>query len=403
MEIEITDFPESIKSFFFSPKKILSDKLTVDYLGKMKKYIFGTNTCSACEKLGISVFDLVFINEKPLYELCGRYIRKVKEREKDPIRTAVILRSFHKSELVRISDVIIGNEKAFIKDPEIVKLKITPENTNIVKPSKNKKPNDGFNKKAQTVLESVRLSALKYGMNYAIRYKELIDKYNYRRFSSNLKINNRPASVEEIVSIFSSSSEKILTDLSNPKVRVIYSVLFAMAYGGFTLPDIYSKNTVFEVESFDKEKRLGDLACDFINIVYNGNRMEIANVFIDMILSFVNAKMPAVNMNDLGSIMDNYTMYYAAASIASVCENIYNYNGFNADMKEYLKKQTFTNYWTINDRIMLVKQYSSIISFCYKMSQFDYKLYLEDPEYQAEILYSFESSAKFSEELKKIG
>ncbi|MBP5605394.1 MAG: hypothetical protein J6X60_07605, partial [Ruminiclostridium sp.] len=60
MEIEITDFPGVIKSFFFSPKRILSDKLTVGYLGKMVKYIFGSNTCAACEKLGISVFDLVF-------------------------------------------------------------------------------------------------------------------------------------------------------------------------------------------------------------------------------------------------------------------------------------------------------------------------------------------------------
>ena len=400
MEIEITDFPGSIKSFLFLPNRILSDKRTVEYLGKMKKYIFGEKTCTACDKLGISVFDLVFINDKPLSDLCGVYLNWLKEKDKDPIRTAVILRSLHKGETVRISGAVISGEKAFIKDPEKLTVKPGHGNSNIIRPSKNEAANDEFNVKSQTVLESVRLSALKYGLNYAIKYKELIDKYNYRRFGSNLKINNRPSSIEEITSVFSRSSDTILTDLSNPKIRVIYSVLYSIAYGGFTLSDIYSKNTVFEMESFDKEKRLGELAGEFINIVYNGNRIEIVNVFIDMILAFVSSEMPDVNMNDLGSVMDNYSLYYAAASIASVCEKIYSYDGFNSDMKEYLKKHTFYSYWTINDKIMLMKEYSKIISFCYKMSQFDYKLYMEDPEYQAEILYAFASSEKFSEELK---
>lgn len=403
MEIEITNFPESIKSFFFSPKKIVSDKITVEYLARMKKYIFGTETCGSCEKLGISVFDLVFINDKPFYYMSRKYLRNAREKDKDTIRTALLVRCFYKGELVRISDVIIGDEKAFIKDPEPVIIKIAPENAETLKLRTKKTRSDGFDKRSATVLESIRLSALKYGMNHAISYKELIDKYNFRRFSSNLRINSRPISLDELTSVFMQSSEKILTDLSNPKIRIIYSVLYAMAYGKFTLSDMYSKNTVFEVESFDKERRLGELACDFVNIVYNGNRMEIVSIFIDMILNFVSSEMPEVNMNDLGSVMDNYSLYYAAASVAAVCEQIYNYDGFNAEMKEHLKKHTFNNYWTINDRIMLMKQYSTIISFCYKMAHFDYKLYLEDPEYQAEILYSFEASEKFAGELKKGG
>ena len=235
------------------------------------------------------------------------------------------------------------------------------------------------------------------------RYKELIDKYNYRRFSSNLKINSRSVSVEEINSIFSEIKDKVLNDISNPKIRIIYSVLYSITYGGFTLFDIYSKNTVFENESFEKERKLGNLASDFISTIYNGNRMETVNVFKDMVLAFVSAEMPEVNVKDLGSIMDNYALYYAAASVASVCEKLYNYKGFSDDMKEYFKKKTLYSYWTINDRLMLLKQYSSIISFCNIMSQFDYKLYLEDPGYQAEIQYAFESSEKFSVELKKNG
>ena len=403
MEIEITDFPKSIKSLFFLPEKIISDKRTVDYLGKMKKYIFGAECCTACETIGISVFDLVFVNEKPLYDVCEKYLRKIKEKDKDTIRIAVILRCLREGELVRISDVVIGNEKAFVKDPEELKVRTDNRNENIIKIQKNKLPDHSLNNDSQTMLESVRLSAMKYGMSCAIRYKELIDKYNYRRFSSNLKINSRSVSVDEINSIFSEKKDKVLNDISNPKIRIIYSVLYSITYGGFTLFDIYSKNTVFENESFEKERKLGNLASDFISTIYNGNRMETVNVFKDMVLAFVSAEMPEVNVKDLGSIMDNYALYYAAASVASVCEKLYNYKGFSDDMKEYFKKKTLYSYWTINDRLMLLKQYSSIISFCNIMSQFDYKLYLEDPGYQAEIQYAFESSEKFSVELKKNG
>ena len=335
MEIEITNFPANIKSFFFSPKKIVSDKLTVEYLARMRKYIFGTETLSSCEKLGLNVFDLVFVNDKPFYYMCRKYLRNAREKDKDTIRTALLLRYIYKGEFIRISGAVIRNEKAYIKDPEAVNIKIAPDNAEKLKLPKRKQPTEEFDKKAETVLESIRLSALKYGMGFAVSYKELIDKYNYRRFSTNLSINRRPVSIEELTSVFSQASDKILTDLSNPKIRIIYSVMYAMKYGGFALSDIYSKNTVFEIESFDKERRLSELANEFINIVYNGNRMEIVSVFIEMIMNFVSSEMPEVNTNDLGSVMDNYSLYYAAASVAAVCEQICNYNTFNEDLKEY--------------------------------------------------------------------
>ena len=115
MEIEITNFPANIKSFFFSPKKIVSDKLTVEYLARMRKYIFGTETLSSCEKLGLNVFDLVFVNDKPFYYMCRKYLRNAREKDKDTIRTALLLRYFFKGEFIRISGAVIGNEKAYIK------------------------------------------------------------------------------------------------------------------------------------------------------------------------------------------------------------------------------------------------------------------------------------------------
>ena len=238
-------------------------------------------------------------------------------------------------------------------------------------------------------------------MQNSIQYKELIDKYNYRRFSTNLRLNSRPAEVEEINAVMYANRNKFVADLSNTKTRINFSVLFAIAYGGYKLEDLYSKNTVFENSEDEREKKLSDLTSDLLTIICNCNGVEIANMFIKIIKSFSHIDLPVVNMNDLGSIMDNYSIYYAAASLASVCESIFRFDGMNGQLRRYIKKHTIDNYWNFMDKIMLMKQYTVVVSFCYKLSNFDINDYREDPEYQGEILYSFERAEKFSRELKK--
>ena len=92
MEIAVTDIPKSIKTFAFSPRVILSEKNTVEYLVRMREYIFGSKCCEAAEKLDINTFDLVFINDKAFSECCGMYLLKLRERDKDIIRTALMLK-----------------------------------------------------------------------------------------------------------------------------------------------------------------------------------------------------------------------------------------------------------------------------------------------------------------------
>lgn len=412
MEIAVTDIPKSIKSFAFSPRVILSEKNTVEYLVRMREYIFGSKCCEAAEKLDINVYDLVFINDKAFSDCCNLYLTKLREKDKDIIRTAYMLKKMYNGEYVRISSLSFNGDETIIKDPEYAYLNMlndmpvdSADKKKFIekreKREKKAKKKYDLNKYAKTVLESVRLAAVKYGMKNSVQYKELIDKYNYRRFSTNLKLNNRPTDVREIEALLAKNRDKFVADLSNTKTRINFSVLFAISYGGYTLSDLYAKNTVFENTSFEKEKRLAELASDLITIIYNGNNIEIANMFIKIITTFAGIVLPPVDMKDLGSVMDNYSMYYATASLALVCENIFRYDALNGDFKQYLKKHTLENYWNFMDRIMMMKQYTDVVSFCYKLSNFDINDYREDPEYQGEILYSFEKAEKFSKELKK--
>ena len=408
MEISVTDVPRCIKSFSFSPRVILSERNTVEYLIRMKEYIFGSRCRDAAEKLGIDLFDLVFINDRTFGECCNMYLKRVRDRDRDIIRTAFLLKKMYNGDYVRICDLKCENDKAYVKEPEHAYLNML----NDVADEQDKKKNflskfelkpsvkNSLNKKARIALEAVRLSAMKFGMKSAVQYKELIDKYNYRRFSTNLRFNNRPASVEQIEKLLTERKKKCLADLSNPKTRINFSALFAITYGGFTVYDLYSKNTVFDTAIFDKEKKLAVLAGDLIDIIYNGNGIEIANMFIHIITTFSKTELPPVDMSDLGSVMDNYSLYYAVATLASVCESVFKYNGLNGELRQYLKKHTLENYWNCMDRLMLMKRYSAVVSFCYTLSNFDADIYREDPEYQGEILYSFERAEKFSRELK---
>ncbi|MBO6231873.1 MAG: hypothetical protein J6O50_15040 [Ruminiclostridium sp.] len=401
VEITVTDVPKCIKSFAFSPRIILSEKTTVEYLIRMKEYIFGNSCCKSAEKIGISVFDLVFIGERSFSECCSLYLNKIRDKDRDIIRTALLLKKMYNGEYVRISGIMCDNDKAYVREPEYVYLSILNDDAKKRNREINLRKKVNYNKKARIMLESVRLAAVKYGMYNTIQYKELIDKYNFRRFSTNLKLNNRPASLDEINAVFSAQKERCLADLSDPKTRISMSALFAIAYGGFKLSDLYEKNTVFDITSFDKEKKLCDLSGDLINIIYNGNGVEIANMYIHIITVFSQTEIPPVDMKDLGTVMDNYSMYYAAASLASVCESIFKNNGLNGELKQYMKKHTIENYWTSMDRLLLMKQYSVVVTFCYKLAHFDPVLYREDPEYQGEILYAFERAEKFAKELKK--
>ena len=407
MEITVTDIPKCIKSFTFSPRVILSERTTVEYLVRMKEYIFGSSCCEAAEKIGINVFDLVFIGDKCFSDCCEHYLHRVRERDFDIIRTAFLLKKLYNYENIRISRVMCDGDKAYVREPEQAELNILNDDMKPKKPKKQperpEKDSLNLNKRSRIMLESVRLAAVKYGMQNTIQYKELIDKYNYRRFSTNLKVNSRPASIEDVKAVLYANRGKCIADLSETRTRISFSVLFAITYGGFHISELYSKNTVFNMTSFDREKKLSDLSSDLINIISNGNGIEIANTFIHMMITFSETEMPPVNMKDLASIMDNYTMYYATAELAAVCEGMFRYNELNGELKQYMKKHTIENYWTAMDRLMNMKQYSVLVTFCYKLAHFDPVTYREDPEYQGEILYAFECAEKFGEEIKNNG
>ena len=407
MEIPVHDLPKCLRSFSFSPRAVFSDVENIDFLIETKEYMFGIKCCEAAEMLDIDLFDLAFINEKPFCDCFDAVIKKQDIADIDVLKTAFLMKRMYSGDHVRISRIHIKGDIAYVTEPEYSYINIVGDNgekSSVRKRDREEKKaqkNVELNKHARVMLESVRLAALQYTMQRCMSYKELIDKYNARRFSTNLRLNNRPAGLDEINAAMSLKKDRLFADFSKEKTRINFSVLYAVAYGGYTMEDIFSKNTVFEENSLKKEKRLSDLSSELLTILYNGNGIEISSMMINMIGKFSEIELPPVDLNDLNVVLDNYSVYYAVANLAAICENIFKFDSENqSSMREYLNRHAFFNYWTVIDRLMLMKQYSAVVSFCYKLSTFDMELYREDPEYQGSVLYTYESAEKFAEELK---
>lgn len=413
MELTVKGIPKFIRSLSFSPRSILADVNNVDYLIQTKENLFGLKCCEAAKKIHIDLFDLVFVNEKPFCDCCEGMLKKQNEQDIDVLKTAILLKRMNAGDTVRIAGVSVNGDIAAITDPEYVSFNIGNFGDGKSGRKRAQKAEDPdnkdipLNKHATLILESLRLAAMKYAMQRCMTYKEMIDAYNFERFSKNLRLNNRPAELEEINAAMSLKKNRFKADLSKDKTRINFTVLYALTYGGYTMEEIFSKKAVIDRrpnERNDKRKKLSDLCGELLTILYNGNGIEISGMMINMIVNFSRIKLPPVDLSDTESIINNYPIYYAATNLAAVCENIFRLDSDqNGEMKEYVKRRTFFNYWTVMDRLMQIKQYSAIVSLCYRMSNFDVELYREDPEYQGSILYAYESTQKFVEELKNNG
>lgn len=401
MVVDIGVPPRYIRSFSFSPKAVLSDADREEYLYCIRNKIFGPIWVANVNRLGLDLFDLVFVNGKPFCDCYESFSGSVQAENAESFRTALLVRRLCKGDTVKIAKVEISGDVAYVTDPEIIQLPEKKKKKSAAKDDSDAEA--GLNKRANLILESVRLAALKYTMQRCMDYKELVDKYNFRRFSTRLRLNNRPADIEEINAAMAVRKDMLFADFSKENTRINFSMLYAIAYGGYTMEDIFSRDSVFDNRGYEREKRLSDLSSELLTILYNANGIEISGMLINLIISFTRLELPPVDLKDLSSVIEYYPVYYAIANLAAILESIFTSDtGIKAEMKEYLKRHTFYNYWTVTERLSLMKQYSKVVSFCYKLANFDIEMYREEPEYQGTVLYSFESAQKFAEELEKI-
>lgn len=402
MKITVNNIPKLITSSFFMPKKILSDFQTFSYLEKIQPFIFGRDSYEAAKKLEIDPYDLVFINEQPFSFYYNKY-RKYFRSGEDNLKAALLLRKLYKGEFVRISQ-IGWTEHICVTDPGFMSLSIIDmesDNTKLnqiiqKKAEKNEQKNLPLNEKAEHVLETARLAAIRYNMKKAINSKELIDKYNFRRFSTNLMLYNRPANLTDINNVLARRKMFTFADLSETMTRLNFSALYAMTYGKFSINDIYGGDTPFDENSKETDRQLAYLSSQFIEIIYNNNSVEVTDVLTSMIKKLASLEIPKVNASDFENLIENYNIYFAIASLAGICENIFM---VNADLKRNLRNCMADSEWSVPKKIALMKKFSAIIRLCHVIAGLNIEAYRDIASYQNDVYEAFEIAVKAQKEL----
>ena len=221
-----------------------------------------------------------------------------------------------------------------------------------------------------------------------------MDKVNFRRFNAHLQLNNRPISPEKASEVFKRKKDSY-PDISDLTERQNLIELYAVACRGVSAEELFSVDRVFTVgENNDDYSRI---ASDFLDLIYNGNGVEITDVFVKMAQALANWNMPRLNSVDLIEIRKNYTHFYGGTALAysfdhALCKN--------EKMKNLMRKRMITNYWNIYEKILKLKQYSSIITLCHTLAELEANQYRDIPAYEERLVLAFGEAERAISEKK---
>ena len=224
----------------------------------------------------------------------------------------------------------------------------------------------------------------------AINEKEFLDKINIKRFSKELRINNRPATLNDLNVLLQKRKNVTLIDLTDPSSRMYLSALYAITFKDIDIKDIFNAEKVFQNDS--KEDTIcSEAASEFINIIYNGNGIEICDILVKMAEVFSSMEMPSLQEGKLGDIFNNYTLIYAAAALAHRFDKAFSRH---EHLKQAMRRQMIDRFWGVYCNILLYKKYGDIVSFCHSVANIDLKKYRDDRDYENSIVRSFEAAER---------
>lgn len=398
MKITITAVPKPLTRLFPNTWVIADDENCLYYIEKMKEFIFGRETLRIAYNMGLDIFTLVFIKDAPFKEVYYKKVEMLPENKRDVVLTGLLINAMYRGKPVRIVNLYKQDNQIKVSEPQLIRLNIIDTDTDyayinkklIKKAEKNGQKKYGFNEMSSHYMDTISMGLVKDYIRKAINEKEFLDKINIKRFSKDLRINNRPASIDDINMLLQKRRKVTLIDLTDTSARMYLSALYAITFKNIKIEDIFNVEKVFLPDS-PEERICSEAASEFINIIYNGNGIEICDILVKMAEVFSKMEMPSLQEGKLGDIFNNYTIIYAAAAIAYKFDKAFSRH---EHLKMTMRMQMIDRFWGVYCNILLYKKYGDIISFCHSVADIDLKRYRDDHEYENSIIRSFEAAER---------
>ena len=398
MKITITAVPKPLTRLFPNTWVIADDENCLYYIEKMKEFIFGRETLRIAYNMGLDIFTLVFIKDAPFKEVYYKKVEMLPENKRDVVLTGLLINAMYRGKPVRIVNLYKQDNQIKVSEPQLIRLNIIDTDTDyayinkklIKKAEKNGQKKYGFNEISSHYMDTISMGLVKYYIRKAINEKEFLDKINIKRFSKDLRINNRPASIDDINMLLQKRRKVTLIDLTDTSARMYLSALYAITFKNIKIEDIFNVEKVFLPDS-PEERICSEAASEFINIIYNGNGIEICDILVKMAEVFSKMEMPSLQEGKLGDIFSNFTIIYAAAALAYKFDKAFSRH---EHLKMTMRMQMIDRFWGVYCNILLYKKYGDIISFCHSVADIDLKRYRDDHEYENSIIRSFEAAER---------
>lgn len=405
MKITITAVPKALTSIFINEEKIASDDTVLDYAQRMKEFIFGKETLKACALMDMDIFNLVFIKGTPFREYVMKKVQYIDYSKMENTITALLINAMYRGKPIYIMSVVKSGEKMIIGELTAARLSIIDTSFDYNRKNKwllkryerNSEKEYEMNKISQRYLETIQMAVVKYYMRCAINEKEFMEKINHRRFSTGLRLNNRPAPIEEINALLMKRRNMTFIDLTDSKSRVTLSALYGVVYKNMKLSEIMDSDKVFSANS-DNEEKYSAAASEFINIIYNGNGIEISDILVKMAEKISKVEIPVINPGKLNDIIDNFSVIYSVAAIAYKFDKAFTEHEM---LKKNMRRMMIDNYWNVYCNIIQYKKFGSVVAFAYLLANLDLNKYRDDISYSDEIMNEFAEAEKAIKEINK--
>lgn len=405
MKITITAVPKALTSLFINAEKIAADEYILDYAQRMKEFIFGKETMKACVLMDMDIFNLVFIKGIPFREYILKKLRNVDEFKRENVSTALLINALYRGKPVYLIPIVKSGEKMIIGDMTATRLSIIDTSLDYNRKNKwlskkydrNIEKDYELNKVSQRYLETIQMAVVKYYMKCAINEKEFMEKINYRRFSTGLRLNNRPAPLEEINALLLKRKNMTFIDLTDSSSRVNLSALYGVVYKNMKLAEIMDSDKVFSSDS-DSDEKYSAAASEFINIIYNGNGIEISDILVKMAEKFSKVEIPVIAPGNLNDIIENFSVIYSVAAISYKFDKAFTEHEM---LKKNMRRMMIDNYWNVYCNIIQYKKFGSVVAFAYLLANLDLNKYRDDISYSDEIMNEFAEAEKAIKEINK--
>ena len=405
MKITLTAVPKLLSSFFIDVEAIANDESIMNYAQRMKEFIFGKETMKCAALMDLDLFNLVLYKGVPFRDIVIEKIKYIRNVNTENLLTAILICYLYKGKHVRVIPLSKSGEGIIIGEPTLLRLSIIDTETDYKrinrkldkKYEKNCRKNYEPEKSFERYFDTIQMAVVKYYMKQAINNKEFIDKVNFRRFSTGLRLNNRPANIDDINNLLRKRKNMTFIDLTDSSSRINLSALYTVVFKKVRLNDIYDSEKVFESSSVNEEI-YSKAASEFINIIYNGNGIEISDVLVKMAEGFSKIEMPVLTPGKLNDIIENFNIIYAAAAISHKFDKAFTEHEM---LKKNMRHRMIDNYWNVYCNIIQFKKLGSVVAFCYLLANLDLNKYRDNISYSEEVLNEFAEAEKAVKEINK--